>query len=146
MKDAVIVEKILHAPVLKVWNAITDRNEMKEWYFDLEEFKAEIGFTFKFTGGPDDGPVYVHICEVTEVILHRKLSYSWKYEGFPGISYVTWELEAKGDNTLLTLTHTGLDTIAPGSPDFAHANFKEGWNEFVNQSLPTYLDKSKTIG
>lgn len=141
MKDAVIVEKVLHATVPQVWKAITDKTEMKEWYFDLEDFKAEKGFTFTFNGGPEEGPVYVHLCEVTEVIPNKKLTYSWRYEGVPGISYVTWELEAKGDNTLLTLTHTGLDTIAPAGPDFALHNFKEGWNHFVNKALPAYVER-----
>ena len=141
MKDTVIVEKVLHASVEQVWKAISDKDEMKQWYFDLEDFKAEKGFTFRFKGGPEEGPEYVHICEVTEVIHNKKLTYSWRYEGFPGISHVTWELEAKGDNTLLTLTHTGLDTIAPAGPDFALSNFKEGWNDFVNKALPIYVEK-----
>ena len=140
MRDTVVVEKVLHATVPEVWNAITDRDQMKEWYFNLEDFRTEKGFIFKFNGGSDGGPVYVHICEVTEAIPNRKLTYSWRYEGFPGTSHVTWEIEAKGDNTLLTLTHTGLDSISPAGPDFAFENFKEAWNHFINKALPAYLD------
>jgi len=116
---------------------------MKEWYFDLQEFKAEKGFTFKFNGGPETGPVYVDICEVTEAIPEKKLTYSWRYEGFPGNTYVTWELQPKGDDTLLTLTHIGLETIAPAGPDFAADNFKDGWNHFVNKALPAYLERNQ---
>ena len=142
MEDVVVVEKILHAPVDRVWSAITNKNEMKAWYFDLEDFKPEQGFTFKFNGGPEEGPVYVHLCEVTEVIPEQKLTYSWRYEGLPGISYVTWALEAKGENTLLTLTHTGLGSIAVSGAAFAIENFKGGWDHFINKALPSYVGKN----
>ena len=60
------LEKLLNAPVNLVWEAITDKHKMKQWYFDLEEFKPEIGFEFKFKGGHEDGIQYQHICEITE--------------------------------------------------------------------------------
>jgi uncharacterized protein YndB with AHSA1/START domain len=143
MKEEIKMQKLLHAPLQKVWSAITDKEEMKAWYFDLAEFRPEIGFQFSFTGGPEGGPVYVHLCEVTEVIAQKKLTYSWKYEGFPGISWVTFDLEPQGENTLLTLTHIGLESIAPSGPDFALKNFKEGWNHFVNNALPAYVEQSQ---
>ncbi len=44
------LERIINAPISKVWKAITDKNEMKNWYFDLAEYKAEKGFKFQFHG------------------------------------------------------------------------------------------------
>ena len=49
-----VIERIYNAPVAKVWKAITDRDEMKEWYFDLEEFRPEVGFEFGFTAGDNN--------------------------------------------------------------------------------------------
>lgn len=140
--NIVVVEKIFDAPVEKIWRAITDKDEMKKWYFDLEEFKAEPGFKFQFTGGPDDGTQYKHLCEVTEVIQLKKLTYSWSYEGYSGISYVTFELIGKGHQTLVRLTHTGIDSFSPINKDFNINNFREGWDGFINSSLNSYL---KTI-
>ena len=57
---------------------------MKEWYFDLEEFKAEPGFTFSFKGIGKEGESYLHLCEVKEVLPNRKLSYTWRYDGYEG--------------------------------------------------------------
>jgi len=42
----VIKEVILNASVPKVWKAITDRDDMKQWYFDIEEFRPEPGSSF----------------------------------------------------------------------------------------------------
>ena len=97
--EPIILERTLDAPVSKVWKAITDKNEMKQWYFNLADFKAEIGFTFQFMGGPEEGIQYLHVCEVTEVVNERKLMYSWRYEGYAGISYVSFELNEQGNKT-----------------------------------------------
>ncbi len=142
--NIVVVEKLFDATTENVWRAITDKNEMKKWYFDLEDFKAEPGFKFQFTGGPDNGIQYKHLCEVTEVIPLNKLTYSWSYEGYSGVSYVTFELINKGQQTLLRLTHTGIDTFRPLNKDFILNNFREGWDGFINISLKTYLASYST--
>ena len=46
----VIKEVLLDAPVSRVWKAITDKEDMKHWYFDFAEFKPEVGFEFQFYG------------------------------------------------------------------------------------------------
>ena len=46
--EAIIMERILDAPVAKVWKALTHVDQMREWYFALKEFKPEIGFEFDF--------------------------------------------------------------------------------------------------
>ena len=37
-----VIEKVYNAPASKVWKAITDVKDMKQWYFDLPDFKAEV--------------------------------------------------------------------------------------------------------
>lgn len=140
MSNPLIKEVIIDAPAEKVWSAITDKNEMKHWYFDLAEFKPEIGFEFSFTGGTEERS-YLHLCKVTEVIPGRKLTYSWRYDGFDGISYVTWELFEDKGKTRLVLTHRGLDSFpADINPDLAAHNFVAGWNEILGTSLKNYLE------
>jgi uncharacterized protein YndB with AHSA1/START domain len=134
-----VIERTFNAPIEKVWNAITEKNAMKQWYFDLEEFKAEVGFEFQFEGGPD-GRTYLHLCRVTEVIAGKKLTYSWRYDGHEGNSFVTWELFAEGNKTRLKLTHEGLETFPATNPDMAKQNFVEGWTDIVGVSLKKFLE------
>jgi uncharacterized protein YndB with AHSA1/START domain len=142
MKEkAFVIEKTYNASVARVWKAITNKEEMKHWYFDLEEFKAEKGFKFQFEGGPDDGIKYVHLCEVTDVINEKKISYTWKYEGYEGCSEVTFELFPEGGKTRLVLTHAGLETFPANNPDFAKKNFEAGWNDIIGNSLTKYLEE-----
>ncbi|PHR11746.1 MAG: ATPase [Aequorivita sp.] len=135
----IIVERKYNALVSKVWKAITDKEEMKQWYFNLAEFKPELGFKFQFMGETEDNQ-YLHLCEVTEVIPEKKLTYSWRYDGYEGNSFVTFDLFEERDETRLKLTHRGLESL-PNNPDFARTNFEMGWDQIINTSLKEYLSK-----
>ncbi|MEW5797528.1 MAG: SRPBCC domain-containing protein [Bacteroidota bacterium] len=136
-----VIERTFNAPAAKVWKAITDRSEMKQWYFDLAEFKAEVGFEFQFSGGPSPERQYLHLCKVTDVVTGKKLTYSWRYDGYPGISFVTFELFDEENKTRVKLTHAGLETFPNDEPDFAAKNFVEGWTDIIGRSLKEYLEK-----
>lgn len=138
--EPVVKEVIINASAAKVWKAITDKDEMKNWYFDLKEFKPEIGFEFRFYGGPPEKQ-YLHICEITEVIPEEKLTYSWRYDGFPGKSFVTIELFVEREKTRLKLTHSGLESFPSDNPHFAKENFAEGWNQIIGKNIKEYLEK-----
>jgi uncharacterized protein YndB with AHSA1/START domain len=127
------IERTYQAPTEKVWRALTSAEAMKQWYFDIKEFKPEVGFEFEFSGACEGGK-YLHRCKVTEVIPGKKLAYSWRYEGYEGESLVTIELFPEGDQTRLRLTHAGLETF-PKLPHFARSNFAQGWNMIIGENL-----------
>lgn len=136
--EPLIVERTLNAPASKIWSALTDINQMKQWYFQLPDFKAEVGFTFEFSGG-DETKTFLHRCVVTEVIPGKKLAHTWTYPDYPGSSVVAWELFEQGDETLVRITHTGLETF-PDTGDFARANFNGGWNHILGISLKEFVE------
>lgn len=140
MKAAALeLEYLLDAPVPKVWAALTENSVMKKWYFDLEEFRPEIGFEFQFYGSKDDTS-YLHLCSVTEVIPEMKLSYTWKYDQFPGettVSFTLFELEGK---TLLKLIHSGIESFGLENPDLSRASFEQGWTYILGTSLKNFIE------
>ncbi len=139
--NSIVLERLFNVPAKRVWKALTDKDEMKSWYFDLQDFKAEVGFKFQFTGESENGTQYLHLCEITEVVSAKKLAYSWKYDGYPGVSLVTFELFEQGAKTLLRLTHTGIENFPLENTDFALHNFESGWNKILNNSLKSHLGK-----
>ena len=141
LAEAVVVERTFNAPVARVWNALTDVEEMRAWYFDLKEFKPEVGFQFEFTV-EHEGVKYHHLCEVTEVAPQKKLAYTWRYKGQPGDSLVTFEFSAKGDKTRLKLTHEGLETF-PKTAAYARKNFETGWTQIIGSSLKQFVEKTQ---
>ena len=139
------IEKTYNAPASKIWTALTDKDEMKKWYFDLDAFKPEVGFEFQFYGGKKDGEKFLHLCKVTEVEVGKKLTYSWRYDGFEGNSFVTFELFTEGENTRQKLTHKGLETFPEHNGAFDKSNFVEGWTHITGISLVKYLEQSTEI-
>ncbi len=142
ISEPLIVERTYAATIEKVWKAITDKDEMKQWYFELNEFRPEPGFEFQFEG-KSETRTYLHLCKILEVIPQRKLRYSWAYQDFPGYSIVTFELFPEGNMTRLRLTHEGLESFPQDMPDFAVNSFTQGWNEIIGTLLKNYLEKQE---
>ncbi len=136
--EPLIIERIYNAPVSLVWKALTEVDRIKKWSFDMPDFKPEVGCEFTFYGHKDN-VTYKHLSTVMEVIPERKLTYSWRYEGYEGNSFVTFELFPEGDNTKVVLTHIGLETF-PAHADFTRKDFVAGWTEIIGKLFKSYVE------
>ena len=141
LAEGVVVERTFNAPITRVWKALTDVDQMRQWYFDLKEFKAEVGFEFEFVV-EHEGTTYHHLCRVTEVIPQQKIAYTWRYKGEPGDSLVTFELFDEGKKTGVKLTHTGIETF-PKTPAYARKNFEAGWTAIIGSELKQFVERAK---
>ncbi len=141
LSDAVVIERTFNAPVTRVWKTLTDLEDMRRWYFDLKEFRPELGFEFEFVV-EHEGMTYHHLCQITEVVPEKKIAYTWRYKGHEGNSLVTFELFADGDKTRLKLTHEGLETF-PKTPAFARKNFEAGWTAIIGSELKQFLHENQ---
>jgi uncharacterized protein YndB with AHSA1/START domain len=139
--DPIIIEKSFDSKIDVVWKAITDKDEMKKWYFHMSDFKPEVGFEFQFEGKSEKS-TYIHNCRVIEVIPGRKLTHTWSYEGYEGLSFLTIELSPDGPSTIFRLTHEGVDTFPQDDPDFSRESFEAGWKYIIGTSLKEYLERT----
>ena len=139
LTEAVVIERTFNAAVARVWEALTDADEMRVWYFDLKEFKPEVGFEFEFTV-EHEGTRYHHLCKITEVIPQKKIAYTWRYAREEGDSLVTFELFPEGDKTRLKLTHEGLETF-PKLPAYARTNCEKGWTAIIGSELKEFVER-----
>ena len=140
MEIPLIKEFHFRADIGKVWQALTDIEKMKRWYFpQLQQFEPVPGYKFLFE---DDNRQYSKEWLVTKVIKGKTLAHSWAYKGYPGISEVTFELFDSGNETMLRLTQTGLESF-PDHPHFNRARFESGWDTLLGQNLRTLLENDK---
>jgi uncharacterized protein YndB with AHSA1/START domain len=142
--ESVIIERTYPASIDRVWSALTDPAKMKQWYFPMmKDFKPVPGFETQFVVEMDDKK-YPHIWKVVEVIPPAKISYEWKFGGYPGNSLLTWELFETPEGTRVVLTHEHLETFQGDKyPELAQKNFQEGWTHFVG-ALQEYLGKTNS--
>ena len=143
--DIVKVEAVFDATKSQVWDALTNTEIMKVWYFDISNFKLAVGSEFSFYEG--DKKEYLHEGEILKVEQNVLLQHTWKHpQQSKGSSIVTWEIEESGDNKVkVTLSHEGLENFADGGPNFAPANYEMGWNAIVKTNLRNYLYGIKKI-
>jgi uncharacterized protein YndB with AHSA1/START domain len=141
LTEPVVKEVSLDAPVSRVWKALTNKNELKQWCFDMNAFEPKAGFEFQFYG-EKDGHKFLHLCKVLEAEPQKKMKWLWSYQGVPGDTYVSFELFPQGNQTKLILTHEGLEKL-PQDENYAKENFIGGWNMILGELLPKFLSENK---
>lgn len=122
-----VIEKVLefNAPIERVWSAITDTNELAQWF----GHEAELDLTPGGKGSMfwrEHGRFAMRV-DVVEPPTH--LVWSWVHE--PGVPFeaapatrVEWTLTARDDGgTTLHLRESGFRT------DLHHRQNTEGWDE-----------------
>ena len=143
--DIVKVEAVFDATKSQVWEALTNTEIMKVWYFDISNFKLAVGSEFSFYEG--DKKEYLHEGEILKAEQNVVLQHTWKHpQQSKGSSIVTWEIEETDNNKVkVTLSHEGLENFADAGPNFAPANYEMGWNAIVKTNLRNYLYGIKKI-
>ncbi len=139
---------VIDAPPEVVFKAITDQNQLTNWFPDQAILETKVGGKMKFSfyknskrGNQECGRDrdYFHEGTINEFTLNKKISYTWEdsYEpDFPR-TVVTWELEKiDNDKTNLKLLHTGFKA------DEKAKQYDEGWSHFLNE-LIKYCKKIK---
>lgn len=137
--DSVVVERAFKASADKIWQALTNIEQMRKWYFNVNDFKPVAEFEFEFTAGAENEQ-YVHKCVVKDVIPYNKIAYSWRYEGYQGNSLVSFELFEEGEYTRVKITHSGIETF-PDKEAFAKSNFNFGWTHILNHQLKDFVEE-----
>lgn len=147
--NTVVVKRMLHAPLEKVWNAWTDVEALKQWKSpegmttpdatsDLREGGA---YAITMQGPTPDNPKQIMKVVVRgvyrEVDPMKKLVFTWKWEGNPQgeETVVTVEFRKVSDKeTEVILTH---DLFISEESRQEHA---KGWVSTLNK-LEQYLTK-----
>lgn len=137
--EPVIVEESFEVPVEKVWNAISDIDTMKHWYFDnIDQFKPEVGSKSKFVIHSGER-TFTHLWEVTEVVPNKLLAYSWRYLEYPGDSELRFLLTEENGRVKLTVTSTFLEEFPADIPEFKRERCEAGWTFIIKERLKAFL-------
>ncbi|MBS3945609.1 MAG: SRPBCC domain-containing protein [Melioribacter sp.] len=138
--DLIIVEQTFNASLESVWDAITDINMMRKWYFNnIPDFKASVGFTTQFdvTNGDRN---FRHQWKVTEVIPYKLINYEWTFNEYEGRSNSLFELSENVNSTTLKLTVKVLEDFPDDVEEFKRESCIAGWNYFINNQLKQFID------
>ena len=144
--DAVVLERVVDAPVELVWQLWTDPEHFASWYgpngavVPVAKMDVRVGGVRHVaveTQTPN-GPMRMWFTgEYREVALHRRLVYTESMsdsdgrilapaelgmpEDHPTVTEVIVELEDLGGRTRMTLTHSGIPADSSGATGWAMA-------------------------
>ena len=135
----IIVEATYSVSIEKVWEAITELDQMQKWFFEnIEDFQPKVGFETKFVI-QNEGKIFTHQWKIREVIPHQKISYDWNYAEYEGDGYVTFDVIKNEKETLLRLTSVVTADYPSDMIEFKRESGIGGWNYFLNDRLKNYL-------
>ena len=118
-----------------VFNAITEPEQLTQWFPDQAILEPKVGGRMKFSFYKDLKNThrdmdYFPEGTITEFIPNKKISYTWEHPNVPDFprTVVTWELEKIENNrTKLKLVHIGFKA---GKMLKEH---DEGWTYFLDE-------------
>ncbi|HEY3062182.1 MAG TPA: SRPBCC family protein [Chloroflexota bacterium] len=144
--DRIHKELLLNAPLSRVWHAVSDAQRFGEWF----GVRLDGAFTpGALVRGQLLEPGYEHLpFEVTveRVEPERHLSFRWHphaiqtdqdYSKEP-TTLIVFELQAKGDATLLTVDESGFDALPLARRLEAYRGNEGGWTEQM-QRIARYV-------
>lgn len=138
--DILTYEETYNVPLEKVWEALTNKDQMKQWYFDIPDFELKEGGVFNFFE-PGGQNLFHHQCTIKEINPFKKFVHTWTYpEKSKGSTEISWELFPEGDTTLVKFSHTGVESFTDGGNDLSKENFEAGWKEILEVSLKKFLE------
>lgn len=150
-QDTIISEIEIAAPALRVFQALTDDNQLKRWFSSPEcpakLWKMDARLGGKYGYATDKGMNAVN--GVTEFECHgeiveydppRVLAYTWLanwHDDATRRTIVRWELTPRSAGTHVKVTHSGL-----AQESTARKDYLEGWPEVV-EMLKKFVEKLK---
>lgn len=139
-KNPVVVEQSFHVSISQLWKAISELEQMKLWFFEnIEAFSAEVGFETQFNvkSGERD---FIHLWKLTEVVPLEKIVYSWKYDGYEGESFVSFETFITEGGSSLRVSHVDTNSFPQSIPEFSRESCRQGWQYFINNRLKAFIE------
>lgn len=128
--DTITIEKIMNAPVEKVWAAWATPGMVSKWFgsnpngtVQYAQLDVRVGGSFKVSFSNADGSPHTCFGVYTVVKPYSMLGFTWAWIAEPGVeSLVTVKLTPQGNKTLMLFTHANVGYAS------AH-NYLKGWGD-----------------
>ena len=128
------VRKTVPASKERVYQALTEPEQMNQWMYGMAEGRAEVENDLKPGGAytitmikPDGEEIYQPNGNYLEIDPPNKISMTWSSEGFIDHSVVSFELVAVESGTEIIIRHE--------LPEFTVADHREGWTTCLDHCV-----------
>jgi uncharacterized protein YndB with AHSA1/START domain len=132
---------LINAPIQQVWSAVTDPEQLKEWYApgcSWEIPALQPGATVKFHNTETD----IQLATIESVEPLREFSLRWQLDPMhPGLTLLNrFLLESENDSTRVTVSQTGYESLPDGMRQQTLDQDAQAYTA-IAESLKTYLER-----
>ncbi len=146
-QDAILGEIHVDAPAQRVFEAITDPEQLVKWWGQDNRYRLTTchndvrrGGQWKSVGVGADGKPFQANGEYLEVDPPRLLVYTWKGDWDGGVqSTVRWDIIASNKGNLVKMRHSGF----AAQPE-AGKHYSGGWPTVMSW-MKSFVEKGETI-
>lgn len=124
-----------------IWNALTDRGELENWWSEDVILEPKVGGNFKEPWEDDEGQRQLASGKVTALKKEKLITFTWKEKSWPtkAQTLCTFTIEDSGSERILSLRHEGWETLPEDQRKKIMKDFKVGWTYHLKE-LKSYLD------
>ncbi|NNE95468.1 MAG: TIGR03086 family protein [Acidimicrobiales bacterium] len=126
MADPVVIERLIDASPEEAFELITQPERLRRWQALSASVDLRVGGDYRMTVVPGN----IAEGSYKEIDPGKRVLFTWGWVGSddvpPGSSDVLIELEPRGAQTLVRLSHSGLDAERA-------ASHSEGWNHYADR-------------
>lgn len=141
MKDIIELSINLKASIGWIWNALTDRGELENWWSEDVVLEPKVGGNFREPWENDEGKSQLASGKVLEMKKEKFIAFTWKEKDWPkeAITKCSFSISDDGKMRTLTVRHEGWESLPEATRSQLLKDFKIGWNYHLKE-LKSYLD------
>src|SRR5207302_9214604 len=147
-QDVIVAEIQIAAPPDRVFQAITDPQQVPQWWGQQDMYRVTSwegdlrpGGKWRSRGTRADGAPFEVQGECVEFDQPHLLVYTWNATWAPQLPTTTvrWELKAQQGGTLVTIRHSGFAGFAEAAQDHS-----KGWTRVLGW-MQAFVERRQTI-
>lgn len=142
MKEIIELSISVKATVEEIWRALTDSDELENWWGDNVLLEPKVGGKFSEPWEDDDRNKQLASGKVLAVKPKKEITFTWKEQDWSkeARTECTLKIEDKGMVRLISVMHQGWETLPAEQQKQMIKDFKIGWNYHLKE-LQAYLDE-----
>ncbi|MNL14416.1 hypothetical protein D3C87_1353530 [compost metagenome] len=141
MSDTIELSVIIRATAPEIWRALTDRDDLEEWWSEGVTLEPKVGGKFREDWEDDEGKPQLATGKVLAVKPNKEIRFTWNEKNWAKDAFTECLISIEDSKTIRTLTlkHSGWEIFPEGKRAKLMKDFQVGWDYHLKE-LKSFLD------
>jgi uncharacterized protein YndB with AHSA1/START domain len=141
MKEIIEQTVILRATAPEIWRALTDADDLEEWWSEGVTLEPRVGGKFCEIWEDDDGKPQLATGKVLVAKPNKEIQFTWNEKNWAKGDFTHCSILIEDNKSVRTLTvkHTGWDIFPEVKRAKLLKDFEVGWDYHLKE-LKSFLD------